>query len=138
MLFGFHMLLLMLFSTLLAFPLPANYVSLFTSTIQEIDVITLKEKQVTSSKLCTLKIEMKGSRIIGSRVDGWRCCKPSTTQIKVLACLNLNTWLLRNTSHVLWLSRVNILFCTSFHLLYTCISQSPTQVYIYFLFFFLS
>lgn len=100
MLFGFHTLLL-LFSTLLAFPLPANYVSLFTST---------------SSKLCTLKIEIKGSRNWVSRVDGWRCCKPTTAQIKVLTCLNLNTWLLRQTSHVFWLSRVNILFCTSFRL----------------------
>ncbi|WVZ00831.1 hypothetical protein V8G54_026900 [Vigna mungo] len=67
----------------------------------------------TARKLCvsiqfhdtrdvTLKeIEIKGSRNWVSRVDGWRCCKPTTTQIKVLACLNLNTWLLRKTSHVL-------------------------------------
>jgi len=27
------------------------------------------------------------------KMDGWRYYEPSTSQIKVLACLNLNTWL---------------------------------------------
>jgi len=64
---------------------------------QIMSLYSLYQKQIISSTLGTLKIEIKGWTNWLSHGWIWRCYKPSTSQIKVLACLNLNTWLLTKT-----------------------------------------